>query len=123
VHDQTGRVLDNERCQWEVPGTRLPERGDALVEDAVGEQTPDDAVLALHGVEICMSVATSDRHARDEVVEDEVVEDDDTGPPSKGVHDPRVRVGVVADVVERQVRAARSALAPAPDDRQVESLA
>ena len=38
------------------------------------------------------------------MVDDEVVQDDDAWPPTQRVDDPRVRVGVVADVVERDVR-------------------
>ena len=85
------------------------------------EQTADDAVLALHRVEVAVAVAASDRHPRDEVVDDEVVEDDDTGPAAQGVDDPRVRLGVVPDVVQRDVGAARRALGPATDDRHVHS--
>ena len=72
---------------------------------------PDDSVLALHRVEVAVAVAAADRHPGDEVVDDEVVQDDDARPPAQRVDDPGVSVGVVADVVERGVGAARSALA------------
>jgi hypothetical protein len=38
------------------------------------------------------------------VVEDEVVQDDDAGPASERLDDPAVGLGVVADVVEGDVR-------------------
>ncbi len=89
----------------------------------MAEQTSDDAVLALHEVEVPVPVATPDGHPRDEVMEDEVVENDDAGRPAQRVDDPRVRVGVVPDVVERDVGAARRLPRAAADDRDVESLA
>ena len=89
----------------------------------MAEQAPDDAALALHRVEVAVAVAASDRQPGDEVVEHEVVQDDDTGPAAQRVDDPAVRVGVVADVVEREVGAARRPRAPAPDDLDVEALA
>ena len=51
-----------------------------------------------------MAVAAADRHPGDEVVEHELVQDDDARAPSERVDDPAVRVRVVADVVERDVR-------------------
>ena len=50
-----------------------------------------------------------------EVVQDELVQHDDPGPLAQRVDDPAVRVGVVADVVERDVRL-RRALAGLRDD-------
>jgi len=47
VDDEPGRVLEDERRQRELLGPRLPERRDPLVEDAVREQTSDDAVVPL----------------------------------------------------------------------------
>ncbi len=83
VDDEPGRVLEHEGRQREVRRAGLPERRDALVEDAVREQSADDAVLALHEIEVAVTVPAADGHARDEVVENEVVEDDDSGPLSK----------------------------------------
>jgi hypothetical protein len=54
------------------------------------------------------------------VVEDEVVEHDDASPPPERVHDPAVRLRVVADVVEGDVGPARRPLGASPDDGQVE---
>ena len=65
---------------------------------------PGDARLALHRREIRVAVLPPDRHARDEMVDHEVVQDDDARPPAQRVDDPRVRVRVVADVVERRRR-------------------
>ena len=47
----------------------------------------------------------AERQARDEVVEHEVVEDDDARTPAQPFEDPAVHLGVVADVVERDVAA------------------
>jgi len=83
----------------------------------VGEQAPDDAVLPLHRVEIAVPVATADRHPRDEVMEDEVVQHDESRRPAQGIHDPPVRVRVVAHVVHAEVDPARRPLAtPLHDD-------
>ena len=88
------------------------------------EQPPDDAVLALHRVQVPVAVPPADRHPGHEVVHHEVVEDDDARPPAEGVDDPGVGVGVVADVVERDVRVARRAGAPRSlHDAQVDALA
>ena len=77
VDDQAGGVLEDEGRQREVLRSRLPQRRNALVEHAVAEQAPDDAVLALHEVEVRVPVPAPDGHAGNEVVQDEVVEDDD----------------------------------------------
>ena len=45
----------------------------------MGEQAPDDAVLALHRVEVAVPVATADGDACDEVMEDEVVQHHEPG--------------------------------------------
>jgi hypothetical protein len=88
----------------------------------VCQQSPDDAVLALHEVEVRVTVPPSDRHPGDEMVDDEVVQDDDSGSLAQCVDDPGVCVGVVPDVVEREVRPARSGLLPPADDRHVDPL-
>ena len=61
-----------------------------------------------------MPVAAADRQPGDEVMEDEVVETTTPG-RLRRVDDPAVRVRVVADVVERDVRR-RAAAAPRDDD-------
>ena len=45
----------------------------------MAEEAADDAVLALHEIEIAVPVPPTDGHPRDEMVEDEVVQDDDAG--------------------------------------------
>ena len=70
-----------------------------------------------------MAVASSDGDAGDEVVQHEVVEDDDAGSAAQRVEDPAVRVGVVANVVDGEVRFARRALRTALDDVDVDVLA
>jgi hypothetical protein len=52
MDDEARRVLQHERREREVGRPRLPERGNSLVEDAVGKQATDDPVLALHEVEV-----------------------------------------------------------------------
>jgi hypothetical protein len=122
MDDEGRRVLEDEGRQRELSGAGLPERRDPLVEDAMCEEAADDAVLALHEVEVAVTVATTDGHARDEVVQDEVVEHDDAWPTPQRVDDPRVRIRVVADVVQADIRAARRALATAPNDLDVDPL-
>ena len=80
------------------------------------EQPADDAALSLHGVEVAVAVAAADRQPRDQMMEDEVVQNDDTWTLAESVDDPAVRVRVVAEVVERQVRLRRAAAAPGDDD-------
>ena len=114
VDDQPGGVLEHEPGERKLLGPGLPEWRDALVEDSVCKEPADHSVLALHRVEVAVAVAAPDRHSRDEVVDDEVVQDDDSRPPAQRIDDPRMRVGVVPHVVERGIRASRSALAPFP---------
>ena len=123
MDDERRRVLEHERGEREVRRTRLPQRRDPLVEDAVPEQAADDAVLALHQVEVGVAVPPPDGHSGDEVVEDEVVEDDDTRPLAQRVDDPGMRVRVVPDVVERDIGAARRRLLPPTHDGDVDPLA
>ena len=123
VDDQPGRVLEHVPREREVGRAGLPERRDALVHHAVPEEAADDAVLALHQVEVAVAVAARERHPRDEVVEDEVVEDDDARPLAQRVDDPGVGAGVVADVVERDVGLARRPPAAALHDLDVDPLA
>jgi hypothetical protein len=84
------------------------------------EQASDDAVLALHRVEVAVPVPPADCHAGDEVVEHEVVEDDHARSAAECIDDPGVRVGVVPDVVERHVTPAWRALAPVASCGDVE---
>ena len=109
VDDQAVARSSTSPASGKSLGPALPERRDALVEHAVAEQPADDAALALHRVEVAVAVAPADRQPGDEVVEDELVQDDDARPLAQRVDDPAVRVRVVADVVEREVGAARRA--------------
>ena len=83
---------------------------------------PDDAGVALHRVQVAIGVAAAERHSGDEVMQDEVVEDDDAWPPPQRVDDPAVRVGVVSDVVERDVRPARRPPRSTSDDDDLQPL-
>ena len=100
VHDQRRRQPEHLTGEMEVLRPVLPERRDALVEHGVTEEPTDHAALALHCVEVAVTVAPPDRQTGDEVMEDEVVEHDDAGPPPQRLDDPAVRIRVVADVVE-----------------------
>ena len=53
----------------------------------------------------------------------QLVQDDDAGPRAQRLDDPAVRVRVVAEVVERDVGAARRPLRPRADDLDVDPLA
>ena len=82
------------------------------------QQATGDAGVALHRGEVTVAVLAADRQSGDEVMEDEVVEDDHPGPAPQGVHDPAVRLRVVADVVERDVGGNGPRPAP-PHDRDL----
>jgi hypothetical protein len=56
------------------------------------------------------------------MVQDEVVQDDDTRPPSQRIDDPAVRLRIVADVKQRNVRRDR-ARASAPDELEFDEAA
>ena len=100
----------------EVLGPVLPQRWNALVEHGVAEQAADDATLALHRIEVAVAIATADREPGNEVVQDEVVQHDEAGRAAQRVHDPPVRLRVVADVVDAEIGAARRLLRSALDD-------
>ncbi len=116
-------MVEHERGERKVGRPRLPQRRDPLVDHAVREQSSDDAVLALHEVEVRVP-GPADRRVMpdDEVVEHEVVENDDAGLATQRVDDPRVRVRIVPDVVERDVRAAGRPLRPAAHHVDVDPL-
>jgi len=107
VDDEPRREPKDLTRERELLGTYLPERRQPLVEDAVTEKPADHAVLALHRVEIAVTVAPPDRHPRDEVMEDEVVEDDGAGRPSQRVEDPAVCVRIVANMVNSELNTSR----------------
>src|SRR5437763_740344 len=66
------RMLEHLAGEREVLRAHLPERRDDAVEDAVRKEPSGHAGLALHGAEVALAVASSEREARDEVVEDEI---------------------------------------------------
>ena len=113
-------MLEDEGREREVERAALPERRHALLDDAVSEEAPDHAVLALEQVEVRVRVPAAEGHAGHEVMEHEVVEDDDTRRATQRVDDPPVRVWVVADVVEGDVRPARRPLRPPLHDVDVD---
>ena len=86
------------------------------------EQSSGDAGVALHRREIAVTVLAADREPGDEMVQDEVVQDDDTRPSSQRIDDPAVRLRIVADVKQRNVRHDRTG-APAPDDLELDEAA
>ena len=79
------------------------------------EQATRDAGVALHRGEIARPVLAADCQPGHEMVEDEVVQHDDPGTPPQRFDDPAVRLGVVADVVERNVAGAGTRPAAADD--------
>ena len=82
----------------------------------VGEdEAAGDAGISLHRGEIRGPVLVADRQPRDEMVEDELVQHDDAGAPAQSLDDPAVRLGIVADVVQRDVGGHRSRPAAAHD--------
>ena len=120
VDDQPRRAVEHLARERKLLRPHLPQRRHAPFEHAVAEQPPRHACLALHRGEIRVAVLAPDRQPRDEMVDDPVVEDDDTGLPPQGVDDPAVRVRVVADVVERHVRAADRPRPARPHDLDVD---
>ena len=106
----------------EVLGTGLPERRQLVVEHRVAEQAADEALLALHRREVAGGVPAGEGHADDQVVQDEVVQDDDSGLPAQRLDDPAVRLGVVADVVETDVRSGVTAEPAGTGDDDVDPL-
>ena len=108
MDDQPAREVEHRAGEREALGLRLPEQRQQVVEHAEPEQPAGDAELALHRVEVAAAVAAADRDPGDQVVQHVLVQHDDAGPLAQRVDDPAVRVGVVADVVERDVRGRRA---------------
>ena len=108
MHDEAFGEVEDRAVQWEAVRLGLPDQRQEVVQDAEPEQAAGDAEVALHRVEIGATVAAADRDPGDQVVEHELVQDDDAGPGAEGVDDPAVGLGVVADVVERDVRLRRA---------------
>ncbi len=88
-------------------GALFPDRRKQVIDDAVREHPAERACVSMHRVQVAVVVPSAERQPRNEVVQDEVVEDDEPPSPLERIHDPAVRVGIVADVVERDVGAAR----------------
>src|SRR6266545_2797733 len=104
------RVDDHARCdveylpaQRKIFGPHLPKRRNAAVDHAEPEQPAGQARVALECREIAALVLAPERQARHQMVEDEVVQHDDAGLVAKPLDDPAVRLGIVSDVVERDV--------------------
>jgi hypothetical protein len=124
-----GRVDDQAGCESkQLPGKgkrlgpRLPERRDAVVNHRVAEEPPREPVLALESVQVAAGVAARERQSGDEMMEYEVVQDDDPGAPAELGHDPAMRVGVVADMVEVEIGVGSPSKATAARDRHVDAL-
>jgi hypothetical protein len=88
----------------------------------VREQASGNSRIAFHRREIADAVLAADREPGDEMVQDEVVQDDDTGPTSQRIDDPAVRLRIVADMKQRNVRRDR-ACASAPDNLELDEAA
>ena len=96
--------------------------GSRLSRTAYASSLPDQPGLALHRRQVAGRVAARERQTDDEVVEDELVEDDDPRPPAQRLDDPAVRLGVVADVVEPDVRLRLAAEPAGAGDRDLDAL-
>jgi len=115
VRDQAGRVREHLAGERELVGPGLPDRCHAAVENTVREQATGNACVTLHRCEVAGPVLVADRQAGDEMVQNEVVQDDDARAAAQRLHDPAVRLGIVADVIERDVRRDRPRPATADD--------
>ena len=100
VDDQGVRVVEDLAGERIALGRRLPWRPDAAGGDGLGQPESFLPAVALHGGDVGGGVPARERQPCDEVVEDEVVQDDDAGTAAQRVHDPPVRLRVVADVVD-----------------------
>ena len=121
VHDHAVGVVEHLVDERELVGARFPYGRDQAVDHAVCDQTPEHARIALHCVEVAVPVPAPDRKPGDQVVQYEVVQDDDPAAPPQRGDDPAVGVGVVADVVERDVGAPRRPPPAAADDVDLET--
>ena len=122
VDDQPGCVCQHLADERKLGRARLPRWRHTSVEDSVREQASGNSSVAFHRREIAVTVLPADREPGDEVVQDEVVQDDDTRPSSQRIDDPAVRLRIVADVKQRDVRCDRAG-ASAPDDLELDEAA
>ena len=122
VDDEALREPEDLARQREVLRPRLPQRGDAVVEHAVGEQPAGQAVVALHRRQVARRVATGECDSCDKVMKDELVKDDDAGPAAQRLDDPAVRVRVVPYVVEGDVGLRSAAESAGARDLDVDPL-
>jgi hypothetical protein len=120
VHDHSRGAIEHLSRERELRWTDLPEWRHAAFEHAPTEHPARNAGLPLHRGEIRVRVAAADRRTCDEMMDDEVVQHDDAGAPQQRIEDPAVRVWVVADVVQRDVRVCHRAGSPRPHDLDVE---
>ena len=107
MDDQALGQVEDRAGERKAVGLGLPQKRQQVVEHAQAEQAARHSEVALHRVEVPPPVAAPDGDPGDQVVEDELVQDHDAGALAQGVDDPAVRLRVVADVVERDVRVRR----------------
>ena len=107
VDDHAGGVPQHLIGERELVCASFPDRRQEPVDDAVSEHPPDRAGFPLHRVEVPLVVLAAEGQPGDEVVQDEVVQHDDSRTLAQSLNDPPVVIGVVADVIQRQVRASR----------------
>ena len=122
VDDDARRAVEHLARERELLRADLPQRRHASLQHPVAEQPAGHARLALHGGQVCVPVVAADRQTGDEVVDHEVVQDDDAGTALERIDDPAVRIGIVADVVERDVRVGHGTRASRPHDLDVDQL-
>src|SRR4029077_14263507 len=108
VDDQPGGVCEHLADERKLGRARLPGRRHASVEDSVREQASGNSRIAFHRREIAMTVLAADREPGDEMMQEEVMQYDDTRPASQRIDVPAVRLRIVADVKQRNVRRDRT---------------
>ena len=108
MNDEPLRTVEHGPESGNRSGCVSQRSGKQVVEDAEAEKPARDAEVTLHGVEVAATVAATDRDPGDEVVQHVLVQDDEPGSLVQRIDDPAVRVGVVSDVVERDVRRGRA---------------
>ncbi len=121
MHDRAIGVVEDLVDEWKPVGSRLPHRREQAVDHAVSDQTPEHARISLHRVEVAVTVPAPDRQAGDQVVEHEIVQHDDPAATPERSDDPTVSFGVVADVVQGDIGAARRSPTAAPDNLDLEA--
>jgi hypothetical protein len=116
VDDHTFGVLEGVTQERYLGGPCLPQRRLEPGQSALGGRASLNAGVALDCGEVRAAVAASEREPGDELVEGDLVQHDETGAAAKRGVDPAVRLRVVAQVVQVDVRPWPSSKRPDGDD-------